>query len=95
MVDQRTFSRRLTALRTYLGRLKDFQSIPEDRFVSDWTIHDLAERSLHLAAESMLDLCNHLISDRGLRIPETYRDSFQILREAGLMKSDLSQRLEG
>lgn len=61
--------------------------------MSQPAIHDLAERYLHLAMECVLDLANHYLASEALGTPETYKDSFFLLSEAGRMESDLSQRL--
>ena len=45
--------------------------------------------------EAAIDLANHWISDRGLRTPESNRDSFLVLEQAGELDSDLSRRLQG
>ena len=47
--------------------------------------HHLAERYLHLAIESALDIANHLIADSNLESPETYRDAFAILTRHGVI----------
>jgi uncharacterized protein YutE (UPF0331/DUF86 family) len=32
-----------------------------------------------------VDIANHIIADRGLRVPATYSEAFDVLCEAGLM----------
>ena len=95
MVDTEIFSRRLDALDDYLRRLKHLGRASEAEYLSDPTVHDLAARYLHLVTEAAIDLANHWISDRGLRTPESNRDSFLVLEQAGELDSDLSRRLQG
>lgn len=95
MVDRMTWSRRLDALKGYLGKLRSYQVVPEADFVADWTVHDTAERNLHLAIECLLDMAQHYIAEEGLRLPQTNRDAFTVLREAGRLDSGLADRLEG
>jgi uncharacterized protein YutE (UPF0331/DUF86 family) len=95
MVDREIFSRRLEALRGYLGRLHAFHSASEEEFVGEPALHDLAERYLHLAVEACLDLANHWIADRALRTPDANRDTFTVLEEAGELPADLADRLRG
>lgn len=93
MVDPQIFSRRLEALRDYLGRLGKFREAPEREFVREPALHDLAERYLHLAVEAALDLANHWIADQRLGTPEANRDSFTLLEGAGEIPPDLADRL--
>lgn len=95
MVDQEIFSRRLEALRGYLGKLRAFRDAGEDEFVGEPALHDLAERYLHLAIEACLDLANHWIADRGFRTPDANRDTFTVLEEAGELPGELAERLRG
>jgi uncharacterized protein YutE (UPF0331/DUF86 family) len=44
--------------------------------------------------ELCVDIPNHIISDRKLRIPFTYADSFKVLSEAGLIDQDLHGIME-
>jgi uncharacterized protein YutE (UPF0331/DUF86 family) len=33
------------------------------------------------------DIANHIIADRGLRVPATYAEAFEVLGEAGLLEA--------
>lgn len=93
MVDQEIFSRRLDALAGYLSKIKAFSETSRDEFVAQPAIHDLAERYLHLAMECVLDLSNHYLASESIGTPETYKDSFLLISEAGRMESELAQQL--
>ena len=67
----------------------------EAAFLADAAVYDLADRYLHLAAEAAIDLANHWIADARLRTPETNRDAFSVLEEAGEISSGLAERLRG
>ena len=95
MVDTEIFSRRLDALAGYLDRLRSLGEAEESEYLADPGIHDLAARYLHLAAEAALDLANHWIADRGLRTPDSNRDSFTVLEEAGELDVVLAERMRG
>jgi uncharacterized protein YutE (UPF0331/DUF86 family) len=94
MVDAGILRRRVDALLGYIERLERFTSIERSAFVRDPDIHHLAERYLHLAVESALDIAHHLIADAGLEAPETYRDAFAILTRHGFFDEDLGRRLQ-
>ena len=95
MVDTEIFSRRLDALDDYLTRLKGLGSAVEADYLAEPVIHDLAARYLHLAVEAAIDLANHWIADQGLRTPESNRDSFTVLEEAGEIEATLAERMRG
>ena len=93
----------LERLREYLRILKVIQQKGVDQFTSDPLIHGAAERYLHLAIESALDIGNHVIFERGYRKPETYGEIFIILsqeiREAqvtafGHFQENMSQAID-
>lgn len=95
MVDQETFSRRLAVLDSYLERARALGAQTEAEFVTTPSVHDLAERYLHLAVEAAIDLANHWIAEEGLRSPESNRDTFNVLEEAGELPRELAERLRG
>ena len=95
MVDAEIFSRRLDALESYLDRLRSLGKAPELDFLAEPGIHDLAARYLHLVVEASIDLANHWIADQGLRTPDSNRDSFTVLEEAGEIDATLGERMRG
>ena len=90
-----SFSRRLDALESYLGRLRSLGDAAEPDYLAEPGIHDLAARYLHLAVEAAIDLANHRIADQGLRTPDSNRDSFSVLEEAGEIEAALAERMRG
>ena len=95
MVDTEIFSRRLDALDGYLDRLRSLGEAAEKEYLAEPGIHDLAARYLHLAVEAVIDLANHWIADHGLRTPDSNRDSFTVLEEAGEIDVALAERMRG
>jgi len=94
VVDADILRRRIDVLLRYIGRLEQFAAIPRDTFELEPDTHHLAERYLHLAMETVLDIANHLIADAGLELPETYRDAFVILARHGVLPVELGKRLQ-
>ena len=95
MVDVEIFSRRLDALASYLDRLRSLGEAGEPEYLAEPGIHDLAARYLHLAVEAAIDLANHWIADQGLRTPDSNRDTFAVLEEAGEIEAALAGRMRG
>ncbi len=95
MVDPAVLTSRLGALEEYLERLETFRTIELETYVSDPDLYHLAERYLHLACECILDAAQHIVSDEGYRQPTTYKDTFVVLSEEGVLEADLAERLQG
>lgn len=94
MVEADVLRRRIDALLDYLNRLEPFGAVDRMKFIAERDVHHLAERYLHLATESALDIANHLIADAGLEAPNTYRDAFAILTKHGVLDGELGKRLQ-
>ena len=98
MVDRDTFDRRLAKLEELLGDLRRIapkRSAERDAFLGDRGVQAQAERWLQLAAECCIDLAHHLIADRGWRSPRTYRETFEILRDNGVLDAELCVAMQG
>ena len=46
-----------------------------------------------MAIEGAVDLCNHIIAKNGLRTPEDYADTFQVMEEKGAFDSEFTGAL--
>ncbi len=95
MVNKAVLAARLERLREYFVILESVQVYDIDRFVQDPFIHGTAERNLHLAIECLLDVGNHVISDRGYPKPENYADIFRILADHKVIPEHLFRELAG
>lgn len=95
MVDQESFSRRLEALHGYLRKIRAFREVEQEEFVREPTLHDLAERYLHLAMECCLDLANHWIADNALPTPDANRDTFTVLERARELSPEAADEMRG
>lgn len=95
MVNPNVLAARLERLQEYLHILKAVQEYDLQRFLQDPFVHGTAERNLHLAIECLLDIGNHVISDRGYSKPESYAEIFQILYENHIIPETLYGELEG
>jgi uncharacterized protein YutE (UPF0331/DUF86 family) len=93
VVDRDLVTRRRLALEQYLREIREVAGAGRDAYLGDWKAQRAVERSLHLAVEVCLDLAEHLIADHRLPAPETAAGTFDILREAKLIETDLAAAL--
>ncbi len=87
MVDRDLLLRKLGDLDQYLGQVSEYRAITFDQYRGDWKTQRIVERTLQMAIEVCADIANHIIADRGLRVPATYAEAFEVLGEAGLLEA--------
>ena len=85
MVDRDLVLRKLADLDQYLTQVSEYRGIGVQEYRTDWKIQRIVERTLQMAIEVCVDVANHVIADRGLRVPATYAEAFEVLAEAGLL----------
>jgi uncharacterized protein YutE (UPF0331/DUF86 family) len=93
VVDRDLILRRLALLDTYLTQLAPYRALDAAAYQQDWKTQRIIERTLHLAIEVCMDVADHLVADRRLRVPETGAESFEILGEASLIPAELGHAL--
>lgn len=76
-----------------LGRLEELKNLPKPDFLADPHKIGSAKYSLIVAIEGALDLSNHIIAKNGLRTPEDYADTFQVLAEKGAFDEEFTKAL--
>ncbi len=89
VVDRDLLLRKLAALDQYVGQVSEFRDITVEQYRRDWKMQRIIERTLQMAIEVCVDISNHMIADRALRVPTTYADAFEVLSEAGLLDATL------
>ena len=94
MVDVAVVQRKLSQLDTYLQQVSEFSGITLEEYQGEWKIQRIVERTLQMMIETCVDIANHLISDRGMRSPTSYADTFRILKENRIVNDSLHDSLE-
>lgn len=85
MVDPDTLASILSNLRGSLEKLDVLASLPQDRFVQDFTNVESAKHLLQVSIECCLDIAHHIVADEGYRSPENNYDTFVVLAEHGVL----------
>lgn len=95
MVDIDLVRRKLSRLNMYLEKLMPIarKSFPE--YKDDAYLKFSAERLIQLIVECATDINSHVVVETSNRPPEDYTVSFIKAAEAGLISSQLAQKLKG
>jgi len=86
---------RLRKLREILRNLQQVQSVPRERFVRSFEHYWLAERGLHLAAEAVFDVGNHILAGHFNVSPSDYEDVLERLAVQGVISGQLRDEMRG
>jgi len=94
MVDDILILKKLASLGEYGSQLNEYAGISVPDYRLDWKVQRIVERTLQMMIEICADIANHIIADQGLRTPQTYAETFQILGENGILSPEKSQVME-
>ena len=94
MLDKLLIGRKLAQVDSYLGQVGEFSKISVVAYEKDWKTQRIVERTLQILIEVCIDISNHIISDRGFRLPTSYADTFQVLMENKVIDKRLFGKLE-
>lgn len=84
---------KLATITRCLQRIRDEYSNEAD-FKRNFTKQDSVILNLQRACEACIDICNHIIRQNKLGIPQSSRNSFELVAQANVMSDDLSERLK-
>jgi len=62
--------------------------------LENYTKQDSITLNIQRACEAIIDLGMHVIAERGLGIPQTSRDTFDILQNNKIISHEMSERLK-
>lgn len=93
IVDDVIFNK-VASIERCLKRIRDEYEGKEPMFHSNITIQDSIVLNLQRACESAIDLANYVVKKRKLGVPQNSRDGFDLLNQAGVISSNLSERLK-
>jgi uncharacterized protein YutE (UPF0331/DUF86 family) len=85
-IDTKRVLDKIKVIEDCLSKLKTLAQLPLNEFISDFKYFDSAKYNLQTAIEAMVDIGNHIISRKGLGIPKTYADTFEILYKNGIIE---------
>jgi uncharacterized protein YutE (UPF0331/DUF86 family) len=85
---------KIAAIERAVARAREEHATAGEDFMHDFTRQDAALLDILRACEAAIDLANILIRERALGIPQSSRDSFKLLADAGIITAALSDRLQ-
>lgn len=85
MVDRDLIRRKLADLDQYVRQLSEYRNVTVEEYRADWRTQRIVERTFQMSIETCIDVANHVIADRKLRVPGTYAETFDVLAEAGML----------
>lgn len=89
MVDRALVLRKISELEVYQKQMKEFSDIALEAYKANWKTQRIVERTLQMMIETCVDIANHIVSDRGMRSPTSYADTFKVLFESNVIDSGL------
>jgi uncharacterized protein YutE (UPF0331/DUF86 family) len=90
-----TMAIKLAQLDELIGRLRELRGLTADAYLADWKAAYVAERALEVAIGLCIDLARHVVAERATARPLTYRETFAIARDAGLLGPSVAAALMG
>lgn len=94
MVDPILLERIISDIRSNVKDLKDSNDITWEVYKTDKRARRFIERTLHIIIEGCIDAAQHIVSDEKLREPTSYRDTFAVLTENGILHQNDLARFE-
>lgn len=77
-----------------LKRVEEEYAAAGNAFLSDYTRQDAAVPILLRACEQSIDLANYIVSQKKLGVPQTSRESYELLQNAGILPAELSDTMK-
>ena len=93
MVDPALVLRKISRVRNNLSRLRKREKISLKSFKEDLDIQDIVLHNLQLTIQGCIDIGSHIISDEGWGIVGSLSEIFYILREKGVINSELAEKM--
>jgi len=94
VVDRTLILRKFSEADEYISQLREYGGTTEEQYRADWRVQRIVERTLQMIVETCADIANHIISDRGFRVPSGYADTFRVLYEEKILGEDVYRVME-
>lgn len=85
MLDEKRAIDHINELEEALKDWERYQALSLDDLVSERDKKNMVLHALPVSIQAAIDIANHLIVEHSLKRPSTYRESFEILSEEGVV----------
>ena len=92
MIDDVILNKTEIVKRCIIRAKEEYDGNPEN--LENYTKQDSVTLNIQRACEAVIDLGMHVIAERGLGIPQTSRDTFEILQNNKIITPEMSERLK-
>ncbi len=89
LVDKNIILRKISELDMYQMQIEEFALTTLQEYTSDWKVQRIIERTLQMMIETCADIAHHIISDKAMRSPMSYADTFKVLHENHIIDAEL------
>lgn len=93
MPDNDVVLAKAASIQKCLKRIKEVTGLKPDS-LQEINIQDIFVLNLQRAVQSTIDLAAHVVASERLGIPETIKDNFLRLEQAGIIGKDLSKKMQ-
>jgi len=93
LYDQDKMAKLISEYRKSVSRLQKLKETGRQKFIDDPDKIGSAKYHFIVAIESSIDMCNHIISRNGYRVPEDYGDTYKVMSEKGAFDIEFSEQL--
>lgn len=85
---------KIASIERCLARIEQEYRGFEQEFASNYTKQDSVILNLQRACEQAIDLANYVVRKQQLGVPQSARDSFQLLANASLLSTELAHHMQ-
>ncbi len=93
MPDKDVVIAKTASIQKCLRRIKEITGL-NPASLEEINVQDIFVLNLQRAVQSTIDLAAHVIASEGLGVPDTIKDNFLRLEQAGIISNDLSKKLQ-
>jgi len=85
---------KICEIEKYLGELESVFPLSIEKYKLDFKIKDVCERHFEKIVEAVVDLAFSFIKEKKFKMPEEDEQSFDILKNAGVISEELAVKLK-
>lgn len=84
---------RLSAIAECVRGLRTLQKVSFEEFAREHVLHAAAERDFQVAIQAAIDIGSIILTERSVRVPDSYREVFLELARTDVIPSELARAL--